>query len=104
MSSSLLRRHVASPKQRRGDPAVIQDAHTTQARHRLRSELMKKMKITLSRDGTQKIEVLNATGDDCLAFTHAMEQRLGRQQGVRTRKPELDVAPPEFESEHEVGS
>ena len=31
---------------------------------------MKKMKITIRKDGTQKIEVLGAVGDECVTFTH----------------------------------
>ena len=66
---------------------------------------MKKMKITLHKDGTQKIEVFGATGDSCLEFTREMENRLGVRSGERVLKPEYDAqAEPEMESETERGS
>ena len=37
---------------------------------------MKKIKITLHPDGTQKVEVLGARGSECLAFTEELEKRL----------------------------
>ena len=40
---------------------------------------MKKIKITLFKDGTEKLEVLGASGDDCLKFTKELEERLGNK-------------------------
>jgi hypothetical protein len=49
---------------------------------------VRKIKITLRKDGTQSIEVLGATGDSCVELTSALEKRLGAQQGERELKPE----------------
>lgn len=49
---------------------------------------MKKIKITLSTDGTQKIEVLGAEGEECLEFSRALEERLGMPAGERILKEE----------------
>jgi hypothetical protein len=49
---------------------------------------MKKIKVTLRKDGTQDVEVLGASGEECLRFTHDLERRLGRPVGARTLKPE----------------
>lgn len=65
---------------------------------------MKKMKITIRKDGTQKIEVLDASGDDCLEFTRQLEQRLGEQDGERVLKPEYYEAEQEVERDREVES
>lgn len=65
---------------------------------------MKKMKITLKKDGTQKIEVLGAVGEECVTFTHEMERRLGKQEGERELKPEFELTESEVEQEHEAGS
>lgn len=51
---------------------------------------MKKMKIVLSPDGTQKIEVLGVEGGECLEFTRVLEERLGVQAGERVLKEEYD--------------
>ena len=64
---------------------------------------MKKMKITLRKDGTQKIEVLNAVGDECLAFTRELEARLGAPAGERELKPEYHESDTEVVPEHEAG-
>ena len=63
---------------------------------------MKKIKITLHKDGTQQIEVLGAVGQECLAFTAELEKRLGTSVGPRDLKPEYDEAPSEREPEREV--
>lgn len=63
---------------------------------------MKKIKITLHKDGTQKIEVLGAVGDSCLELTRQLEQRLGSQQGERTFKPEFEQTEQETERDREV--
>jgi hypothetical protein len=65
---------------------------------------MKKMKITIRKDGTQKIEVLGAVGDECVEFTHEMESRLGKQEGERELKPEYEAAEGEVERDYEAGS
>jgi len=63
---------------------------------------MKKMRIILHKDGTQKIEVMGAAGADCLEFTRELEQRLGAQHGERVLKPEFDEAEREVERDREV--
>jgi len=63
---------------------------------------MKKIKITLHPDGTQKVEVLGAVGDECLAFTAELEKRLGTQVGERQLKPEYHETEAERERNHEV--
>lgn len=65
---------------------------------------MKKMKITIRKDGTQTIEVLGAVGEECLAFTQQLEQRLGVQEGERVLKPEYSETEPEVERDREVDS
>lgn len=65
---------------------------------------MKKMKITLHKDGSQKIEVLGAAGDGCLEFTQEMERRLGEMEGAREFKPEYEKAESVVEHMHEAGS
>ena len=65
---------------------------------------MKKMKITIQKDGTQKIEVLGAVGDACVEFTKEMERRLGVQAGERVLKPEFEETEAEVERETEAGS
>ena len=47
-----------------------------------------KVQITLRKDGTQKIEVIGASGDECLQKTKALERRLGTQVGERELKAE----------------
>ena len=63
---------------------------------------MKKIKITLHKDGTQKVEVLGAQGAECVEFTRQLEQRLGKPMGERTLKPEYDSTERETEREKEV--
>ena len=65
---------------------------------------MKEMKITIHKDGTQKIEVLGAVGNECLEFTREMERRLGTQVGERVLKPELEQTETESEHDYEAGS
>lgn len=50
---------------------------------------MRKIQITLRPDGTQKVEVLDAVGTDCLEFSGVFEKRLGTQEGERVFKPEF---------------
>jgi len=63
---------------------------------------MKKMKITLRKDGTQKVEALQCTGEDCVLFTHQLENRLGTPIGEREFKPEYYERETETERDHEV--
>jgi len=65
---------------------------------------MKKMKITIRKDGTQKIEVLGAVGEECVEFTQEMERRLGKQEGERELKPEYEATEGEIERDYEAGS
>ena len=57
---------------------------------------MKKIKVTIHKDGTQHVEVLNGAGEDCTEFTSVLEGRLGKQEGERVLKPEY------YEEEHVV--
>jgi hypothetical protein len=65
---------------------------------------MKQMKITIRKDGTQKIVVLGAAGPECLAFTQEVERRLGSQEGERELKPEFEASETEAEHDHEAGT
>jgi hypothetical protein len=58
---------------------------------------MKKIQITLHRDGTQKVEVVGAVGAECLELTRELEKRLGTPMGERVLKPEFEVAESETE-------
>ncbi len=60
---------------------------------------MKKIRITLHKDGTQKVEVLGAAGPGCVEFTRELEGRLGSPVGERELKPEYHE--PETEIEHD---
>lgn len=62
---------------------------------------MKKMKITIRKDGTQTVEVLGTSGEGCLEFTRQLEQRLGIQDGERELKPEYCEVETEVERERE---
>ena len=42
---------------------------------------MSKIKITLRKDGTQKVEVVDGAGPDCVERTRALEDRLGVATG-----------------------
>jgi hypothetical protein len=63
---------------------------------------IRKIRVTLLPDGTQRIEVLGATGDECVAFTRSLERRLGRAVGERTLKPEYGERPREAEVDAET--
>jgi hypothetical protein len=63
---------------------------------------MKKIKVTIHKDGTQHIEVLGATGKSCVDFTRELEKRLGIQQGEREYKPEYHETEAEVERDREV--
>ena len=62
---------------------------------------MKKMKITIRKDGTQKVEVLGAVGPECVEFTRQLESRLGTQLGERELKPEYHDTETETERDRE---
>ena len=64
---------------------------------------MKKIKITLHKDGTQRVEVLNAVGQECCAFTLELERRLGRPLGERVLKPEFEATEEERVRLRETG-
>ncbi len=65
---------------------------------------MKKIKVTLHGDGSQDVEVLGASGDECVRFTRDLERRLGKPVGERTLKPEYhDEEPGGAEAERERG-
>ena len=66
---------------------------------------MKKITITLHKDGTQKMEVTGARGQACTEFTSELEKRLGQVED-RQLKPEYhgDEHEPEQEGQYEVGS
>ena len=62
---------------------------------------MKKIKITIKKDGTQKVEVLGAVGDQCVEFTKELEKRLGTKVGDRVLKDEYHQQERETEPERE---
>lgn len=62
---------------------------------------MRKIKITLHKDGTQRIEVLGCTGAECVALTRDLEARLGTPVGERLLKPEYEQTESEVEPEQE---
>ena len=63
---------------------------------------MRKIKVTIHKDGTQHVEVLNDGGEHCLDFTAALEKRLGKQEGERVFKPEYHEEAHEVEIEQET--
>jgi hypothetical protein len=63
---------------------------------------MKKIKITLHKDCTQKVEVLGAVGAACVQFTQQLENRLGTPLGERELKPEYHETESETERDYEV--
>ena len=62
---------------------------------------MRKVKITIRKDGTQKIEAVNVVGDSCVELTRSFEERLGRVEGERAFKPEHDMTEDEIEQDRE---
>ena len=52
---------------------------------------MKRIKITIHKDGTQTVEVLGAQGKECLKFTEKLEHRLGEPVGERQLKAEYET-------------
>ena len=65
---------------------------------------MSKIKITLRKDGTQKVEVVDGAGPDCVERTRPFEDRLGVATGKRELKPEFDEPVTVTEGEKELGS
>jgi len=63
---------------------------------------MSKIRITIGKDGTQKVEALETQGEGCIKLTEGFEKRLGTPIGQRTLKPEFDQEPHETERDHEV--
>jgi len=57
---------------------------------------LKKMRIRIAEGGRTEIAVENGAGDDCLAFTNAIEQTLGNVER-RTLTADYDREP---EQEH----
>ena len=64
---------------------------------------MAKIKITLHKDGTQKLEVLGAVGDQCLDLTRQLEKRMGLVE-ERTLKPEFEASDTEVQRQREAGA
>jgi hypothetical protein len=62
---------------------------------------MKKIKITIQKDGTQTIEVLGAQGEGCVEFTAELEKRLGTPDEARVLKPEFNEDESETETQRE---
>lgn len=62
---------------------------------------MKKIKATIRKDGTVKIEVIGAVGAECLDLTRALEKRLGIQSGERELKQEYYESEVERDRERE---
>lgn len=63
---------------------------------------MRKMKVTLHRDGSQQIEVLGAVGPECVEFSRVFERRLGVPVCERQLKPEYHESEPQVERDYEV--
>jgi hypothetical protein len=53
---------------------------------------LKKMRIRIANDGRTEISVAGGVGDDCLAFTSALEQALGTVE-QRTLTADYDQEP-----------
>ena len=62
---------------------------------------MKKIRITIRKDGTQKVEALGVVGEDCLELTRSLEKRLGEVEGERVLKPEYEMDEQEYEQDRE---
>lgn len=50
-----------------------------------------KYKITIRKDGTSVVEVLEGQGPACVQATSALERRLGKAEGERVLKPEYQL-------------
>jgi len=62
---------------------------------------MKKIRITIRKDGTQKVEALGVVGEDCLELTRSLEKRLSEVEGERVLKPEYEMDEQEYEQDRE---
>lgn len=62
---------------------------------------MKKIKITIRKDGTQKVEAVDVVGDSCVELTRSFENRLGKVEGERVYKPEHEMTEQEHEQDRE---
>jgi hypothetical protein len=62
---------------------------------------MKRIQITIRKDGTQKVEVLGAVGTECESLTRELERRLGTAEGERSLKPEYHEENTETEAEQQ---
>ena len=62
---------------------------------------MKKVKITIRKDGTQKVEAVDVVGESCVELTRSFEQRLGKVVGERVYKPEHEMTEQERELNQE---
>lgn len=62
---------------------------------------MKKIKITIRKDGTQKVEAVDVVGDSCVELTRSFENRLGKVEGERVYKPEHEMTEQEREQDRE---
>lgn len=63
---------------------------------------MRKIKVTIHKDGTQHVEVLNGNGESCLDLTRALENRLGKPEGERVYKQEYHETEQVVETDHEI--
>jgi hypothetical protein len=63
---------------------------------------MRTIRITMSKDGTTRLEVLGDQGEHCLAFTAELERRLGTIIGERQYKAEFKEQEVETEREDEA--
>ena len=62
---------------------------------------MKKIKITIRKDGTQKVEAVDVVGNGCVELTRSFEERLGEVEGERVYKPEYEMTEQEHEQDRE---
>lgn len=62
---------------------------------------MRKIRITMNKDGQTRLEVLGDSGEHCLEFTRELERRLGSVEGERGYKEEFREQESEQEQEGE---
>lgn len=63
--------------------------------------MARKIKITIHKDGTQKVEAIDTLGEECVELTRAFEERLGDVEGERVFKPEYTMTEQELEQERD---
>lgn len=51
---------------------------------------MPKIKVTVSKLGDSKVDVIGATGEGCLSLTAGIERALSGQEAKRELKPEFN--------------